>query len=146
MSFDPKSVSFFEGEIAWRTIKAEAGGEPYVGKLAVACVIVRRAKMGRWGDSLTRVCFAPYQFSCWNTRDQARMLIADAKGTSPVDAECIQALDQALKNSELVAPGATHYLNPVVVKKLSGELPDWANEKNLVEVIGRHHFFKVPNP
>ena len=44
--------------------------------------------------------------------------------------------------------GATHYLNPVVTRRLREKagkgltLPDWVEKMTLTAVIGRHHFYK----
>ena len=57
------------------TVKMEAEGEPYAGKLAVAFVICNRARYH--GRSLKDVIFDPYDFSCWNTASPTR-----GRGTS----------------------------------------------------------------
>lgn len=45
-----------------RLIEAEAGGEPYLGKVAVGAVVVNRAKSGIFPSSIRGVIFDPGQF------------------------------------------------------------------------------------
>ena len=47
-------------------IVGEAEGEPFIGKLAVACVVRNRVKDSRWPDSYEKVILQPKQFSCFN--------------------------------------------------------------------------------
>ena len=56
-----------------KTIWAEARGEPLDGQIAVANVILNRARQGGWwGDDVVKVCRKPKQFSCWNDGDPNR--------------------------------------------------------------------------
>ena len=56
-----------------KTIWAEARGEPLDGQIAVANVILNRARQGGWwGDDVAGVCCKPKQFSCWNDGDPNR--------------------------------------------------------------------------
>lgn len=56
-----------------KTIWAEARGEPLEGQIAVANVILNRARQGGWwGDDVVKVCRKPKQFSCWNNGDPNR--------------------------------------------------------------------------
>jgi len=56
-----------------KTIWAEARGEPLEGQIAVANVILNRARQGGWwGDDVAGVCCKPKQFSCWNESDPNR--------------------------------------------------------------------------
>ena len=56
-----------------KTIWAEARGEPLEGQIAVANVILNRARQGGWwGDDVAGVCCKSKQFSCWNEGDPNR--------------------------------------------------------------------------
>ena len=56
-----------------KTIWAAARGEPLEGQIAVANVIINRARQGGWwGDDVVKVCRKPKQFSCWNNGDPNR--------------------------------------------------------------------------
>ena len=50
------------------TIWAEARGESHDGQLAVGYVILNRAM--QWHKSIKEVCYAPNQFSCYNSNDK----------------------------------------------------------------------------
>lgn len=46
-------------------LRGEAEGEPFSGKLAIACVIRNRVNDKRWPDSYRGVMLQPFQFSCF---------------------------------------------------------------------------------
>lgn len=48
-------------------VTLESGSESYEGQLAVANVILNRLQNGYWGDTVTEVIYAPYQFSSVNS-------------------------------------------------------------------------------
>ena len=51
-----------------KTIWAEACGEPIEGQIAVANVILNRARQGGWwGDDIAEVCCKPKQFTLWGS-------------------------------------------------------------------------------
>lgn len=54
-------------EILALTIYAEARGEGHDGQLAVAYVILNRARL--WHKSIKDVCYGKNQFSCYNSND-----------------------------------------------------------------------------
>ncbi|KKL65512.1 hypothetical protein LCGC14_2154280, partial [marine sediment metagenome] len=64
------------------TVAMEAEGEPYKGKLAVAYVIVNRARpmSGVPFKSISDVVLDPYDFSAWNTKG-GRQLALDTIGS-----------------------------------------------------------------
>ena len=65
-------------DIVARTVMAEAEGEKYKGKLAVAAVIYNRVRNpGWWGRTVKGVCLAPMQFSSWNDDDPRRKAISE---------------------------------------------------------------------
>ncbi|GMS99207.1 hypothetical protein PENTCL1PPCAC_21382, partial [Pristionchus entomophagus] len=54
-----------------KTIWLEARGEPHEGKVAVAYVIINRARANRsyfGGNTIAGVCLHPHQFAPWNNR------------------------------------------------------------------------------
>jgi len=125
------------------TIIQEAESEPLVGQIAVGEVIRKRMRDKIMSDgTLVGTCLAPYQFSGWNTKDPNRIRVAKMTLDNPSVLSAIKAwkLSQFTSNVH----GATHYLNPETVIKISGKLPDWASTKNLVTVINRHNFYLVP--
>lgn len=55
-------VSDYELRLLAQMVEAEAAGEPYVGKVAVAAVILNRVKSPLFPDTVAGVLFEPYQF------------------------------------------------------------------------------------
>lgn len=116
------------------TVFAEARGEEYRGKLAVAEVIVRRTARKFFSDgTVVGTVLRPMQFSCWNTRDPNRLSAALADDTDSVVRACIEAWHDAQLGSN-VTNGALYYHNP----KLSG--PPWGELGRLTVSIGKHDF------
>ena len=123
-------------DVLARTIYGEARGESELGKLAVAWVVVNRAKRAR--SSLAAACLKSIHFSCWNNArandaNQLAMMTADL--SDPVFARCVIA---ALQAAHGLAPdptaGATHY-------HALGVRPRWARGKSY-ETIGHHRFYR----
>ncbi|EKP94400.1 cell wall hydrolase [Thermaerobacter subterraneus] len=52
----------YELRLLAQMVEAEAAGEPYVGKVAVAAVILNRVKSPLFPDTVAGVLFEPYQF------------------------------------------------------------------------------------
>jgi spore germination cell wall hydrolase CwlJ-like protein len=123
-----------------RTIVFEAGGETEIGKVAVAHVILNRARLGRWGGTVKEVVTRPWQFEPWMTRR------SEMERLEPSDARYRDAarIADGVLLGEMPDPtaGATHFLNPVIVKyRRGGSLPAWARRDGLP--IGRHTFYAL---
>jgi len=121
-----------------RTIAFEASGEPEEGKSAVAHVILNRILSGRWGDSIKDVVTRPWQFEPWMTRRREMQTL------SPSDPryESAARIADAVLAGEMPDPtaGATHFLNPIIVRqRRGGSLPAWAHGNP--HPIGRHTFY-----
>jgi spore germination cell wall hydrolase CwlJ-like protein len=121
-----------------RTIIFEASGETEVGKVAVAYVILNRKKNGRWGDNIKAVVTHPGQFEPWMTRRR------EIEGLSPNDPRYQSAaiIADAVLSGQTPDPtaGATHFLNPTIVReRRGGSLPSWARGEG--RPIGRHTFY-----
>jgi spore germination cell wall hydrolase CwlJ-like protein len=132
------SYSLEERDYLIRTMAFEAPGEPDVGKAAVAHVILNRKKSHRWGDTVKDVVMKPWQFEPWMTRRK------EMENLSPDDPRYRKAgrIADAVLAGDVPDPtaGATHFLNPTVVKKRrGGSLPSWARGEGLS--IGRHTFY-----
>jgi N-acetylmuramoyl-L-alanine amidase len=144
---DPKAMSRYP--VAWRqavddrdylirTIAFEASGEPAMAKVAVAYVVLNRKKSGRWGDNIKAVVTAPGQFEPWTTRRR------EIEELSPDDPRYQSAaiIADAVLSGQTPDPtaGATHFLNPTVVReRRDGSLPSWARGEGLP--IGSHTFY-----
>jgi spore germination cell wall hydrolase CwlJ-like protein/FtsZ-binding cell division protein ZapB len=121
-----------------RTLVFEASGETEIGMAAVAHVILNRKRSGRWGHKIQDVVTYPQQFEPWMTRKD------DIEKLSPSDPRYLKAAviaDGVLAGliSDPTA-GATHFLNPIVVRqRRGGSLPSWVDAHG--QPFGRHVFY-----
>ena len=122
-----------------RTIVFEATGETELGKVAVAYAVVNRKTHGRWGDTIKAVVTAPGQFEPWMTRRKA---IENLFPDDPRYRSAAIVADKVL-SGRVADPtaGATHFLNPTIVRarREDGALPKWASGEG--QAIGRHVFY-----
>jgi spore germination cell wall hydrolase CwlJ-like protein len=144
---DPEAMSRYP--VAWRqaredrdylirTIAFEASGEPVMAKIAVAYVVLNRKKSGRWGDTIKAVVTHTGQFEPWTTKR------SEIEGLSPDDPRYQSAaiIADAVLSGQTPDPtaGATHFLNPTIVReRRGGALPSWASGEGLP--IGNHTFY-----
>lgn len=104
-------------------VMAEAEGECYEGKLAIAQIILYRAE--KYDSSIYNVVHVPGQFSVVGTR---RMRIVP-------DNDCILAVDEALFGSYVLDPETEYFC--------SGRSRWHENSLLHVGTIGGHRFYKV---
>lgn len=122
-----------------RTLFGEARGEKRAGMEAVAWVVLNRARRGppRFQATISEVCKAPYQFTCWSKSDPNARICAAADESNP---SFLLALNVATAVLGGMVPdpvgGADHYH----VTKMPNP-PAWANKMRLVKRIGAHSFF-----
>ena len=121
-----------------RTIAFEASGETEIGKIAVAYAVLNRQKRGRWGDTIQSVVTSPGQFEPWMTR---RAAIERLSHDDPRYQRAAIIADAVLsEQTPDPTAGATHFLNPVIVRaRRGGTLPSWASGEG--QPIGRHVFY-----
>lgn len=118
------------------TIWGEARGEPWLGKVAVASVIMNRAhNPGWWGKDIWSVCLSPHQFSCW-WGDQAQAVTkVDVDDDAFID--CLYAARRVIAASVRdPTHGCDHYY-------AGRRPPAWITGKVPAMVIGRHKFFRL---
>lgn len=121
-----------------RTLVFETSGETEMGKFAVAHAILNRKRSGRWGGKIADVVTSPWQFEPWMTRKNE---IEALSRTDPRYQEAAKIADAVL-TGHVPDPtaGATHFLNPVIVRERRGDsLPSWADSNG--RPIGRHVFY-----
>lgn len=124
------------------TVWHEAQSEPYLGKVAVAEVILRRTKRRYMSDgTVAGTCLWPVQFSGWNAHDgtpKYRERIEGAKIDTDDHTvqDCIRAWNEAKAGSNL-APECVHYFNPRICT------PPWSLGAKVVANIGNHRFVIV---
>lgn len=113
-----------------KTIYGEARGEIEEGKIAVACVVLNRAR--KRGQSVTRICLAPQQFSCWNRDDPnyRKILFMAGEQLQPY----LDLLWDYFAEEVDITNGATHYRSTKIK-------PYWARGKKPCCQIGNHIFY-----
>lgn len=117
-------------------IRGEAESEPFMGKLAVGCVVRNRVQHKRWPITYREVILQKGQFCCFFPR----FLRANIFRHYPSQLwwrECKFAAWGILKNCVGdVTDGANLYWNPDVIEK-----PNWDWSKiEMLNKIGNHQF------
>lgn len=120
------------------TIRQEAEGEPYAGKIAVGEVIRNLAK--RHGKTIAAVVLEPMHFSGWNGKNQdgssnlRRIVTAMSDDTDPIVRDCANAW--LASETSTLTENATLYVNPDIAQ------PDWISRVTPTVRIGHHQFFR----
>jgi len=123
---------------------AEARGEPHAGKVAVAEVVQRRARL-RYSSrgTIASTVFWPYQFSCVNTLDPQRVRMFDLDTNDLVVQACQLAWYEAESGSNL-SRGAVLYHTIERPPGRKSWPPKWARSARVLEVVRIHrHVFYV---
>lgn len=107
---------------------AEAEGEPYEGKVAVANVVLNRLRSANYPDTIKEVIYQKSQFSpVRNGR---------LKRVSPNE-DTIHAVNEALNGRREVSDDTYYFLSLKLAKDLT-----IARTKDKAKVIGNHTFYK----
>lgn len=91
---------FGDLDLFYRCIEAEAGGEPYNGKIAVAQCIIYTSQ--RKGISLDEVITAPNQYSCVSDGNIYKVTVSD---------DSKKAGDEALAGKRALEEGTEYFIN-----------------------------------
>jgi len=118
-----QSYTYDELMLLARLVYAEAAGEPYVGKVAVAAVVLNRVKSPLFPDTIYEVIYEPWQFSS----------VGNWMFNSYPSWSSIQAAKDALLGWDPTG-GALYYFNYHVVTN------PWLWAKPAVGAIGNHWF------
>lgn len=108
-----------------KIVEAEAGSEPYAGKLAVASVVMNRLHNADYPDTLKGVIYAPGQFSPAGNGSLER---------EKPSKDSLKAAKAALSGENNV-PGALFFFNPQLE-------PAKAKRVKAIKKIGHHLFAK----
>ena len=121
---DISEVSFAEGDryLLANLIYCEAGGEPYVGQVAVGSVVMNRVLSSVYPDTVTGVIYQSGQFS---PVASGRLALALAEGRAT--ASCYQAADEVMSGTTTVG-NCVYFRTPI-----DGVTPKYT--------IGGHIFF-----
>ncbi len=106
-----------------RVTSAESRGEPYIGQVAVAAVILNRIQHPSFPNTLAGVIYQPGAFSCLN----------DGGINAPVSDSAYKAARAAINGWD-PSSGAIYYYNPA--KSTS----KWIFSRPVLTVIGDHRF------
>lgn len=104
-------------------VHAEANGEPYSGKVAVAEVIINRTRSGEFPNTVEGVVYQPGQFSP----------VSDGSINNAPNSEDYAAVQEAL-NGSTYAEGSLYFYNPEIATSR------WLDTLPVKVVIGGHHF------
>ena len=106
-----------------RTIHGEARGEPYVGKVAVAAVVLNRVKSSSFPNTAAGVVYQPLAFTA----------VADGQINLTPDKDSIKAAKDALNGWDPTY-GCLYYWNPVTATS------KWIWSRKVMLKIGKHWF------
>lgn len=90
-----------ETNLLARCVNAEARGEPYVGQVAVAAVILNRISDPAFPKTIADIVYQPQAFSS----------VADGQINSPPSADALRAAQEAVSGSD-PSKGAVFFFNP----------------------------------
>ena len=106
-----------------RLVSGEARGEPYIGQVAVAAVVLNRVRSDEFPDTISGVIFQPGAFDA----------VWDGQFDMEPTASCIRAARDALNGWDPTG-GCTYYYNP------STATNEWIWSRAVQLTIGRHAF------
>lgn len=106
-----------------RLVNGEARGEPYIGQVAVAAVVLNRVSSDEFPDTISGVIFQPGAFDAvWDGQ-------FDMEPTS----SCVRAARDAMNGWDPTG-GCTYYYNPATATN------EWIWTRSVQLSIGRHAF------
>jgi spore germination cell wall hydrolase CwlJ-like protein len=129
------------------TLYLEARSEPTKGIIAVGSVILERVRLGYFGGKTIKgVCFKPYQFSCYNSKDpQYEKIALRIASDFDENAEELSKLQTCLMISKGLLSGEIEPNVKAQFYKVVGCPAAWEKEFVHVERIGAHDFYREPS-
>ncbi|WP_073200365.1 cell wall hydrolase [Gracilibacillus kekensis] len=127
----PATISKSEKELMARLVHAEAKGEPYAGKVAVATVILNRVDHNDFPDSINAVIHETYS----NGAIHAFSPVANGEINKRADAEAKKAVEEAIAFRGQ-GQGSIYFYNP------NTAVSDWIFDTKTTIKIGNHVFAK----
>lgn len=116
-----------EKDLMARLVRAEAVGEPYAGKVAVATVILNRVKSSKFPNTIRGVI---YQISGGH---YAFTPVQNGQINQPADAESKRAVNEAIAFSGK-GNGSLYFFNPKTAQS------QWILSRPVTVTIGNHRF------
>lgn len=108
-----------------RCVYAEARGEPYLGQVAVAAVVLNRVKSAKFPNTVSGVIYQPWAFTCVN----------DGQINYSPNSSALQAAKDALNGWD-PTNGCLYYYNPATATSR------WIWSLTIMLSIGSHNFAK----
>jgi N-acetylmuramoyl-L-alanine amidase len=118
-----QTISNEEKKLLARLVHAEAKGEPYVGKVAVAAVVLNRVEHKQFPDTIKEVIFEKNAFEP----------VQNDSIHEPADNEAFKAVQEALVDQEN-DDGSLYFYNPDTATS------DWILTREVIKTIGNHAF------
>lgn len=106
-----------------KCVYAEARGEPYLGQVAIAAVVLNRVKDSRFPNSIAGVIYQPYAFTA----------VADGQINLEPNSTAKSAAQDALNGWD-PTNGCIYYYNPATATS------SWIWSRTVKLSIGRHNF------
>ncbi|GAB7387604.1 cell wall hydrolase [Bacillaceae bacterium] len=124
-------IRYTEDDLLWlaKIIEAEAENQPYRGKVAVGSVVINRIKHGSFPDTIKKVIFEKSKGGVYQFQPVANGRIYRVKPS----AESYEAAKAALSGADPTG-GALFFYNPRIATS------KWIRTRQVVAVIGEHHF------
>lgn len=122
------AVSEEELLLLQKIVMAEAEGEPYQGKVAVANVVLNRLRSAKFPDTIYKVIYQKHQFS--------PVANGRLKRVKPSD-DCIKAVNAALSGVKEVPDDTYFFLSLKLAEDLTVH-----HSQEYVKTIGNHTFYK----
>lgn len=121
-------ISSHERDLLERLVEAEARGEPYEGKLAVATVVMNRVNSSQFPNSIHNVIHQKNQFSPVANGSIKKKASSDSKRAVK------QVIDEGYRS---FGPEVVYFLNPKIATS------KWIiRNRTYVTTIGNHAFYK----
>ena len=119
------TASYHESEVYTlaRLVHAEARGEPYVGKVAVAAVVLNRVRSAAFPNTISGVVYQAGAFDC----------VADGQINLSPDSDSLRAARDAMNGWDPTG-GCVYYYNPATATSA------WIWSREVRLTIGAHVF------
>ncbi len=129
-------------KILAKTIYGEARGElnnfGLAPLIAVGNVVLNRFRK-KFANSISDVCLAPYQFSCWNQKDPNYEKLKNLDESSSIFKTCLDVSENLIEGKwPDLTDGCDHYH----AKSIK---PYWAGQLTPKRVFGNHLFYCLKN-
>jgi N-acetylmuramoyl-L-alanine amidase len=123
-------ISQADKELMARLVRAEAVGEPYAGKVAVATVVLNRLKHPDFPNTINGVIYEVYDGKYY-----AFTPVQNGEINKPYGAEEMKAVVEAI-NFAPYSSGSIFFYNPKIATS------EWIRTRETTVVIGNHVFAK----